>query len=90
MGLKIKPEIQISYSSVLEAQVVLDIATKLMGYVLKREYDTHFIEGTLLAHCNSRNIRIRLQDGDIRLVHQPGYRGIQINFEQFIAYAAKQ
>ena len=90
MGLKIKPEIQIQYSSVLEAQIVLDIATKLMGYTLQWDFRTHFYELTLAAHTNSRSIRIRLQDGDIRLVHQPGYQGIKLNFQQFIAYAAKQ
>jgi len=90
MGLKINPEIQIQYSSVLEVQVVLDIATKLMGYLLDRDFRSHFMEPTISAHCNSRSVRIRLRDGDIQLVHQPDYRGIKLNFQQFIEYAAKQ
>jgi len=90
MGLKINPEIQVQYSSVLEAQVVLDIATKLMGYELDVRIRSHFREPTISAHCNSRSTRIRLRDGDIRLVHQPDYRGIKLNFQQFIEYAAKQ
>lgn len=88
MGLKIKPEIQVSYSTVLEAEVVFDIACRLMGCIIPIKFKTHL--RLLDGYCNSKWVRIAIKNGVVHLVQQNDYKGVKLDFQQFIEYAAKQ
>lgn len=89
MALKIKSEIQISYRSYLEGKIIHDIAKDVLGYRIADYSESHFRPATLGAHAGSRSVRFRLLDGEMKLVHQSQYRGIKLNFEEFIEYALK-
>ena len=88
MTLKIKPEVQITYTSVLEAEVVFDIAREHMGFIIPTVYKTHL--RMLKDYCNSQDVRITMKNNKVHLVQDPNYNGIRMNFQQLIEYAAKQ
>lgn len=88
MGLKINPEIQVSYSTLLEGEVVFDIACKLMGCTVPPVFKTHM--NLLKGYVNSSSVRITIRDGAVHLVHHDNYKGIRLDFQEFIEYAAKQ